>query len=86
MIIPDNARLFQSGGLLGGLGAADGWRLNYVRPGEKLSSAVGFGNCIALCVLAFLLGRRWSVARALRFSLRPRRFGQRRGTAAKHMG
>ena len=31
MIVPDDARLSQSGGLLGGLGAAGGWRLNYVR-------------------------------------------------------
>ena len=62
-------------------------RLNSgVRPGEKLSSVAGFGNCIALCVLAFLLGRLWSVARALRFSLRTRRFGQRGCAAAKRMG
>ena len=30
MIIPDDARLSQSDGLLGGLGTAGGWRLNYV--------------------------------------------------------
>ncbi|MGC8592120.1 hypothetical protein, partial [Acidithiobacillus sp.] len=30
MIVPDDAPLSQSGGLLGGLGAAGGWRLNYV--------------------------------------------------------
>ena len=28
MIVPDDARLSQSGGLLGGLDAAGGWRLN----------------------------------------------------------
>ena len=51
-------------------------RLNSgVRPGEKLSSVVDFGNCIALCVLAFLLGRRWSAVRSLLYSLRTRRFG-----------
>ena len=62
-------------------------RLNSgVRPGEKLSIVVGFGNCIALCVLAFLLGRHWSVVRALRFSFRTHRFGQRWCAAAKRMG
>ena len=54
-------------------------------PGEKLSSVVGFGNCIALCVSCVLLGRRWSVVRASLFTLRMRRFGQRGCAAAKRM-
>ena len=61
-------------------------RLNSgVRPGEKLSSAVGVGRCIAPCVSCVLLGRRWAVVRALFLSLRTHRFGQRRCTAAKRM-
>ena len=36
MIVPDNARLSQSGGLLGGLSAAGGWRLIYVQPDRAL--------------------------------------------------
>ena len=62
-------------------------RLNSgVRPGEKLSIAVGFGRCIAPCVSCVLLGRRWSVVRASLFSLRMHRFGQRVCAAAKRMG
>jgi len=62
-------------------------RLNSgVRPGEKLSSVVGFGSSIAPCASCVLLGRRRSVLRAFHFSLRTRRFGQRGCAAAKRMG
>ena len=62
-------------------------RLNSgVRPGEKLSSVVSFGHCIALCVSCAWLGRRWSVIRELRFSLWTHRFGQRGCAAAKPHG